>query len=121
MPATDEAGDEAGQSRRERLTADFHAQTARISFTELQRFFAAGRLVSVGNALDLVEVAVELACDNRERFERWLADGAVEAVSDDTARAWLRDDVQLWAVVAEPWVLVQKAGGPARTGATGSP
>ncbi|MEE4277223.1 MAG: DUF2288 domain-containing protein [Halieaceae bacterium] len=92
----------------QRLAADFHAQTARIAFTELQRFFAAGQLVLVAAGLDLVQVAVALAEDDAPRFERWIAAGQVAAVSDEQARMWLAEDAALWAVVAQPWVLVQE-------------
>jgi hypothetical protein len=108
MPATDESPLPGEEQHRQRLTADFHAQTALIPFAELQRFFAAGRLVHVAAKLDLVEVAVELALDKRERFEAWLAAGAVEGVSDGLAARWLAEERSLWAVVAEPWVLVQE-------------
>ncbi len=91
----------------EQLRADFHAQTARISFTELQRYFAGGHLVLVDSGLDLVGVAVALARDDREAFESWTAAGEVAGVSDDQAREWLSAGAELWAVVAEPWVLVQ--------------
>jgi hypothetical protein len=91
-----------------RLRADFHAQTARIAFTELQRYFAGGRLVRVAGSLDLVDVAVALAEDDRDRFEAWIASGTVAGVSDEQARRWLEDDASLWAVVAQPWVLVQE-------------
>ena len=94
-------------SRRDRLRDDFHCQTAKITFAELQRYFAAGKLIQVGSELDLVEVAVELALDNRQRFEEWTAAGAVAPVNDDQARRWLESDRVLWAVVADPWVLVQ--------------
>ena len=95
-------------SRRERLRADFHGQTAKIAFAELQRYFAAGRLVHVGTALDLVDVATELALDNRQRFEEWTAAGVVAPVGDSQAREWLGNEKLLWAVVADPWVLVQE-------------
>jgi hypothetical protein len=88
--------------------ADFHAQTARIPFRELQRYFAGGHLVLVGKALDLVDVAVALAEDDKARFEAWIGDDSVGPVSDDQARTWLTDDAELWAVVANPWVLVQE-------------
>lgn len=107
MPATAEAA-----SRRACRRDDFHAQTARIHFRELQRFFAAGRLVRVDATLDLVDVAVELAEDNRPRFEAWLTSGAVAIVRDSEAREWLAGDARLWAVVADPWVLVQATGSP---------
>ncbi len=102
--------DEASGSRQDRLRADFHAQTARISFAELQRYFAAGRLVLVEENLDLVAVAVALAEDARQSFEAWMAEGQVRGVSDDLARQWLEEDRELWAVVADPWVLVQDRG-----------
>lgn len=107
-PASNELASTEPGSRREQLAADFLAQTARIPFAELQRFFAAGRLVAVAPALDLVQVAVELAEDNRAQFEAWLAEGAVYGVSDARAAEWLAQEVSLWAVVAEPWVLVQR-------------
>ena len=93
--------------KREQLRADFNEQTARIEFTELQRHFAAGRLILVGDDLDLVRVAVELALDNADTFQRWVNAGSVAGVSDEQAREWLATDCTLWAVVADPWVLVQ--------------
>ena len=96
-----------GDDRRQQLTSDFLSQTARIPFAELQRYFAGGRVVAVEDSLDLVSVAVELALDNAEQFQQWVDAGAVSAVSDDTARQWLEAGTVLWAVVADPWVLVQ--------------
>ncbi|MEM1404253.1 MAG: DUF2288 family protein [Pseudomonadota bacterium] len=97
----------SGDDRRRQLTSDFLAQTARIPFGELQRYFAGGRVVAVADSLDLVSVAVELALDNAAQFQQWVDAGAVNAVSDDTARQWLEAEADLWAVVADPWVLVQ--------------
>lgn len=106
--------------RREQLHADFLAQTARIAFSELQRYFAAGKLIFVADTLDLVQVAVELAEDNTELFNTWLGEGDVALVSDAQARQWLIDEAEhslehspkhspeIWAVVADPWVLVQQ-------------
>ncbi|WP_439101559.1 DUF2288 domain-containing protein [Congregibacter sp.] len=98
-----------GQAQRR---SDFLAQTARIPFAELQRYFAAGRLVLVNDALDLVEVAVQLSEDNAKQFEAWLNASMLAGVSDEQATRWLAHEHSLWAVVADPWVLVQerKAG-----------
>lgn len=95
--------------RRARLRADFHAQTARIAFAELQRYFAGGHLVLVKPGQDLVGVAVALAEDDRQRFEAWIGAGDVTAVSDEQARRWLDEGAELWAVVAQPWILVQES------------
>jgi len=98
--------------RAARLRADFHAQTARIAFAELQRYFAGGHLVLVAPDLDLVTVAMALAEDDRGAFEAWIAEGQVGGVSDAQARAWIDAQAHLWAVVAQPWVLVQDRPGP---------
>jgi len=97
------------EERRAQLRSDFHAQTARIAYSELQRYFAGGHLVRVDSGLDLVEVAVALAEDDRQRFEAWTGADDVAVVDDDQARRWLRAGTELWAVVAQPWVLVQES------------
>jgi hypothetical protein len=93
---------------REQRRADFLAQTARIAFSELQRYFAGGKLILVDDQLDLVEVATQLAEDNKAQFETWLAEAQIRGVSDEQAMNWLADNSELWAVVADPWVLVQE-------------
>lgn len=101
--------------RRDQLAADFLAQTARIPFRDLQRYFAGGHLVNVAPGLDLVRVAVALAEDDKTSFEAWIAAGRVGGVTDAQARNWLEVNAELWAVVAQPWVLVQEAAGDAPT------
>jgi hypothetical protein len=98
----------AEESQQEQRRADFLAQTAQIAFTELQRYFAAGRLVKVSDELDLIEVAVQLSQDNAKQFEQWLEQAKLDGVNDEQAALWLKEDRALWAVVADPWVLVQE-------------
>lgn len=98
----------ADESLREQRRADFLAQTAQIAFTELQRYFAAGRLVIVSDELDLIDVVVQLSEDNSKQFETWLEQGRLCGVNDEQATRWLADERVLWAVVADPWVLVQE-------------
>lgn len=103
----------AEESQQEQRRADFLAQTAQIAFTELQRYFAAGRLVKVSDELDLIEVAVQLSEDNARQFEQWMAQEKLDGVNDEQAALWLNEDRVLWAVVADPWVLVQERNGAA--------
>ena len=98
---------EAGESREELLRREYHNQTARIPWRDLQIHYAHGSVVMVGAGLDLVEVAVQLGLDNTAQFEQWIARGAVAPVSDEQALAWYESGEELWAVVAAPWVLVQ--------------
>ena len=89
------------------LREEFHKQTARIPWHDLQKYYAAGSVVRVSESLDLVSVAVQLGMDNSGKFRQWIADGAVCPVSDSDALAWYQCNQELWAVVAAPWVLVQ--------------
>ncbi len=95
------------EDRETLLRREYHAQTARIRWHELQTYYAHGSVIHVGSELDLVEVAVQLGLDNTHQFESWIADSQVAPVSDEQALAWYEADATLWAVVAAPWVLVQ--------------
>lgn len=90
------------------LREEYHGQTARIHWHELQTYYAHGSVIAVSPALDLVEVAVQLGMDNTACFQRWIESGEVAPVSDEQALQWYDANTLLWAVVAAPWVLVQQ-------------
>lgn len=84
-------------------------ETARISWPELERYFASGKVIHVIAALDLVEVATTLAEDNTHKLQQWLQNQQVEQLRDEIAIDWAnRHPDNLWAVVVAPWVLVQE-------------
>lgn len=89
------------------LRNEYHGQTARINWHDLQPHYARGSVVQVAAGLNLVEVAVQLGLDNTVAFQAWIDSGDVSSVSDDQALTWFEVNQQLWAVVAAPWVLVQ--------------
>lgn len=96
-------------SERERLVRqEYHGQTARIAWHELQTYFASGRVIRVAPELSLVEVAVQLGLDNTAKFQQWIAAGDIGGVDDEQALNWHEANTELWAVVAAPWVLVQQ-------------
>lgn len=95
------------------LRTKLNQETSRIAWTELLRFFAAGSVIAVDEELDLIEVAVQISNDNKAQVEQWLLAHEVEKVSDAQARTWLEADATLWAVVVNPWILVQHKGGDA--------
>ena len=100
----------SSQSRDE-LKAKLNLETSRIHWHELQTYFARGQVVRVSPDLDLLEVATELAADNKARFEQWMNDGRVGEVAPDAAQGWYDRNAELWAVVIAPWVLVQDRSG----------
>ena len=93
---------------RELTRTRINGETAKIPWRELQRFFAAGKVMQVDSALDLVEVACAIHDDDVDRVTAWTRDSQLGPVSDSQARSWFDDDALLWAVVLKPWVLVQE-------------
>lgn len=98
---------ELDNDRETLLRQEYHGQTARINWHDLQTYYAHGSVISVGADLNLVEVAVQLGLDNTDQFQQWIADKKIVAVADEQALAWYEVNQELWAVVAAPWVLVQ--------------
>jgi len=82
-------------------------ETARVRWSELERHFAHGSVIFVSEELDLVEAALRIAHDDKETIGRWMAEGKIAKVSDLQAQTWQAADVQLWASVVSPFVLVQ--------------
>lgn len=90
------------------LRAKLNGETSRMAWRELQRFFAGGGVIVVQDGLDLVEVAMRIAQDDKAAVAAWLESGSIGRASDEQARAWLEQDAELWAVVVKPWILVQR-------------
>ncbi len=91
------------------LKAKITAETAQISWLELQKFYAAGDVLQVSAQLDLIDVAYAFAKDAKSQVAAWLAQGQLGRVEPDQAQAWYQQQSTLWAVVISPWVLVQDA------------
>jgi hypothetical protein len=95
------------QQERELERAKIASETAKIPWLELQRFFAAGKVMLVAAELDLVDVAYAFQLDDIEQVQTWTESQQVSPVNDDQAKHWVASDALLWAVVVKPWVLVQ--------------
>ncbi|MCB1583459.1 MAG: DUF2288 domain-containing protein [Marinicella sp.] len=91
-------------STKERFTREM----APIAFKELQKHFAKGIMIHVSQDLDLVEVAVKLHEDDTQAIKNWMAAEKLVRAHDEHAKNWLAQDMNLMAVTAAPWVLVQE-------------
>ena len=54
------------------LRQEYHGQTARINWHDLQPQYAHGSVIRVAPDMNLVEVAVQLGMDNTDRFQQWI-------------------------------------------------
>ena len=91
----------------ELIKAKIVSETARINWLELQKFYAAGSVITVAAQLDLVDVAFAFSCDNKAQVADWLASGVVGRTTEQQAQHWFTQQTELWAVVISPWILVQ--------------
>ncbi len=86
---------------------DMHGQTAQLAWSELARFFAAGKVLFIAEELNLVEVAAAVSADDTEQVSQWLELQQLSPVNDQQAADWQQSDQLMWAVVTAPWVLIQ--------------
>jgi hypothetical protein len=82
-------------------------ETAKIEWTELQKFFAAGNVYHLQVGLDLPALAEKFKRDDAEHIKQLLHTEDLKPVSDDQARLWIDQNAIVWAVVIAPFVLVQ--------------
>lgn len=84
------------------------AETARISWKDLEIFYARGVVILVSSDLDLIKVAHSLSLDESEQIEQWIDSNSLQRTFDEQARNWSEADEDVWSVVVKPWVLVQQ-------------
>ncbi|MRI31991.1 DUF2288 domain-containing protein [Endozoicomonas sp. OPT23] len=87
--------------------AKLNLETAQMPWSELERFFAGGTLLSVSAELDIVEVAHCMSIDDKAAIVGWLNDKKLGQISDDQAKSWCESNAELWTVIVRPWILVQ--------------
>ncbi len=90
------------------VTEKLLSETALFHWHDLQKFFAQGVVLWVDESLDLVSVASMFANDDSNQLEPLLEALQIRQPTNDQARQWYGDDVELWSVVVAPYVLVQE-------------
>ena len=85
-----------------------NAQTGRIAWPELARYFARGLVVRLAQGEDLLEVAETLVTDDAAAVQKLYDEGLLRRALDEDAKRWQAQDTRFWAVVVAPWVLVQE-------------
>lgn len=90
------------------LRATLNSETSKIAWPELQRHFARGVVVVVDKELDLIEVAVIFAEDNKPQTAHWIQQGQIRTATDTDGMRWQANTQSFWAVVVAPWVLAQE-------------
>ena len=61
-------------------------ETAKISWKDLEVYFAGGNVISVSPELDLTEVALQFTEDNSKQLKDWMGKGKIDVVTDEQAK-----------------------------------
>ena len=93
---------------KEQVKSDLLLETAKIPWVELQRFFAAGKVLIIDQNEDLLEVAASLIDNDVQRLQAMIDADKIAHPSDQQAKSWYEQKSSLWAVVLKPWVIVQE-------------
>lgn len=89
------------------LETRLNGQTGRIHWHELQRYFARGVVREVSADIDLIQAGKAIIDNDTQTVEGWIAQDRLRVPEDDQAQRWFEDNVEVWALVIAPWVLVQ--------------
>lgn len=89
------------------LREHFEAEVGQINWKEIERFFASGTVIEIDTALDLVDVAVTATMDNSLLLKKWLEEGLIRHLNDETAIDLSATNASFNGVVVRPWVFVQ--------------
>lgn len=96
------------EKNHESIIESLQLETAKIAWSDLQRFFAGGKVLLIDKEKDLLKIAAKMVQDDSQVISGWIDDGSIAVPSDELARQWYEENAILWAVVLKPWVLVQE-------------
>lgn len=95
------------QQRKQTIVEELNKETAKMPWSQMQKFFASGSAIYVSAEFDLLDIASDLVMDNKVRIQSLIDQSKMHNVSDAQASAWIATDAELWTVVLAPYVLVQ--------------
>lgn len=90
------------------LRAHLHGETSKLPWQELEKHFARGVLFKVEKGLDILDVAIVMARDDKDSLKQWIDKASVVAVEAADAKRWHETSATLWTVVVAPFILVQE-------------
>lgn len=79
-----------------------------ISIKDLQVHQKRNALILVSDTLDITDVAVLVALDDKKSIESWLTKNLIKNVEDDQFERMMHDDNKIFSfIIVQPFVLIQ--------------
>ncbi|MGX5174119.1 DUF2288 family protein [Aliikangiella sp. IMCC44653] len=90
------------------LTEKLNLETAKVTWQEIERFFAKGNLLVVDTDIDLILTAEMIAKNEAKKLEPLTEQEKVHFATPEWVKNHCQEEtVRLWAVVVAPYVLCQ--------------
>ncbi len=86
--------------------------TGIVDWEYLKPHFDSGALLFVDPCLNITDVGIALADDNKDQIELWLKAGDLIKPSEPHAKWWQEHPQQFTALVVSPFVLMQPLASP---------
>ncbi|MFK8013457.1 MAG: DUF2288 family protein [Marinicellaceae bacterium] len=83
-------------------------ECAPVAYKEIEHFFARGMLVLISKNLNIIEIALLIQADDKNKLNKLIDQGDVVRVHDKHALKWSQNNTELMAVTVVPWLLVQE-------------
>tara|TARA_B100000029_G_scaffold235542_1_gene232681 strand:- start:2251 stop:2565 length:315 start_codon:yes stop_codon:yes gene_type:complete len=79
-----------------------------ISIKDLQVHQKRRALILVSDTLDITDVAVLVALDDKKSIENWLSKNLIENVEDDQFKKMMHNENKIFSfIIVQPFVLIQ--------------
>lgn len=89
------------------LKQKLNLETAKISWKEIESFFAKGNLLQIETDRDLVEVGELIASNNEKEIEKLILEKKIAFATPDWVKKHCQANTELWTLVVAPYVLCQ--------------
>lgn len=90
------------------LRQELEQSTARIRWSELKSDILKDVIILVSNDLNLIDVALACALDQKEAFENWLNQGKVIKTGATHHNAWAQRNPVFECCMTKPFIFIQE-------------
>jgi hypothetical protein len=90
----------------EKLKSEIH----QVEWDALTPHVQRGRVITISQELDLLEVALKVAHDDSKSIQNWLDEGKVIPLSEELSQKWSETPKKPFQfIILQPYVLIQES------------
>jgi hypothetical protein len=99
------------ESHPETIRAELERSLGPAEWSLLRQHLARDVLITVSTSIDLIEAALAVALNQKERIQSWIEEGKIGKPDLASIQLWEKDPSRSFlCVVVQPFVLIQNQG-----------